>query len=107
MWAVTAESPSGAPAPAATARPDAGSGALGSVAPGVAGTRYRCASCGNLTRFDVVTTRRTRAFHHFSVGGELSVEDAELLDESVEEVSCRWCGHGRGIEVIDGGAPPG
>jgi hypothetical protein len=55
----------------------------------------------------VVTTRRTRAFHHFSVGGELSVEDTEVLDESVEEVSCRWCGHGRGIEVIDGGATPG
>ena len=27
--------------------------------------RYRCSGCGNLTRFDVVVTRRTRAFHHF------------------------------------------
>lgn len=107
MWAVTAESPSGAPAPAPQARRDPGSGPLGSGASGDAVTRYRCSACGNLTRFDVVTTRRTRAFHHFSVGGELSVEDTEVLDESVEEVSCRWCGHGRGIEVIDGGATPG
>jgi hypothetical protein len=68
-------------------------------------TRYRCAACGNLTRFNVVTTRRTSAFHHFSVGGELSVEEVEVLDESVEEVSCRWCGNGNAIEVIEDGAP--
>ena len=63
--------------------------------------RYRCASCGNLTRFDVVTDRRAKAFHHYSVGGELSVEDVEVLSESVIEVSCRWCGHGRSIEVLE------
>lgn len=68
--------------------------------------RYRCAACGNLTRFDVVTQRRTRAFHHFSVGGDLSVEDTEVLDESVEEVACRWCGHGDAIEVLAEGSPP-
>jgi len=55
-------------------------------------TRYRCTSCGNLTRFDVTTSVRTRAFHHYTVGGELSVEDVEVLDERVEEVLCRWCG---------------
>jgi hypothetical protein len=55
-------------------------------------TRYRCSACGNVTRFDVVATRRTRAFHHFSVGGELEIEDEELLEEQVESVSCRWCG---------------
>jgi hypothetical protein len=66
-------------------------------------TRYRCAACGNLTRFDVVTSRRTKAFHHYSVGGELSVEDVEVLHESVEEVSCRWCGKGTAIEVIEDG----
>jgi hypothetical protein len=56
------------------------------------GTRYRCAACGNVTRFDVTTTRRTRAFHHFTVGGDLTIEDEEVLSEVVEEVSCRWCG---------------
>ena len=44
------------------------------------------------TRFDVVASRRTRAFHHFSVGGELSIEDEEILDETIEAVTCRWCG---------------
>ncbi len=64
-------------------------------------SRYRCAACGNLTRFDVVTDRRAKAFHHYSVGGDLSVEDVEVISESVVEVSCRWCGHGRAIEVLD------
>jgi len=64
-------------------------------------TRYRCAACGNLTRFDVVTDRRTKAFHHFSVGGTLSIEDEQVLDEDVVEVRCRWCGHGRSIEVLE------
>jgi hypothetical protein len=66
-------------------------------------TRYRCTSCGNLTRFDVTTSRRTKAFHHFTVGGELSVEDEQVLAESVEEVVCRWCGSGKGVEVLEGG----
>lgn len=64
-------------------------------------TRYRCRQCGNLTRFDVTTTRRTRAFHHYTVGGELAVEDEEVLSETVEEVSCRWCGSGSAVETID------
>jgi len=69
-------------------------------------TRYRCTACGNLTRFDVVATRTTRAFHHFTVGGDLTVEDEEVLEETVESVSCRWCGNGRAVEVLDddGGA---
>ena len=66
--------------------------------------RYRCAACGNLTRFDVTTTRTTRAFHHYSVGGELELEDVEVLAETVEEVSCRWCGHGNAVEAIEPGA---
>jgi hypothetical protein len=64
-------------------------------------TRYRCAGCGNLTRFDVTTTRRTRAFHHYTVGGDLTVEDEEVLDETVEDVVCRWCGSGRAVEPYD------
>ena len=63
--------------------------------------RYRCSACGNLTRFDVTTARRTRAFHHFTVGGDLEVEDEVVLDEQVEEVACRWCGNGGSVEVLD------
>jgi hypothetical protein len=65
--------------------------------------RYRCGSCGNLTRFDVVMTRRTRAFHHYTVGGELTVEDEEVLGEEIEEVRCRWCGTSDGVEPADPG----
>ena len=62
--------------------------------------RYRCNACGNLTRFDVTLTRRTRRFHHYTVGGELTVEDEEVLSEVVEDVSCRWCGNGRSVEEL-------
>jgi hypothetical protein len=66
----------------------------------VPGTRYRCAACGNLTRFDVTVTRRTRAFHHYTVGGELTVETEQVLSEDLEDVSCRWCGSGRSVEEL-------
>lgn len=62
--------------------------------------RYRCAACGNRTRFDVTTARRSRAFHHFDLAGELTVEEEEVLEESVEQVNCRWCGTGADIEVL-------
>lgn len=64
-------------------------------------TRYRCAACGNLTRFDVTVTSTTRAFHHYTVGGDLVREDEQVLVETVEDVSCRWCGHGRDVEVLE------
>jgi DNA-directed RNA polymerase subunit RPC12/RpoP len=64
-------------------------------------TRYRCAACGNLTRFDVTVTRRTRAFHHYAIGGELTVEDEDVLSEVVEEVACRWCGSGSQVETLE------
>jgi hypothetical protein len=67
-----------------------------------AAMRYRCSGCGNLTRFDVVSSRRTRAFYHFSVGGELQIEEEEVLDARVEDVTCRWCGaSGATIEHVE------
>jgi hypothetical protein len=64
-------------------------------------TRYRCGACGNLTRFDVLGTRRTRAFHHYSIGGELTIEEEDVLEDRVEEVTCRWCGaSGDAIETL-------
>jgi hypothetical protein len=67
----------------------------------VTGTRYRCTSCGNLTRFDVTTSRRTRAYHHYTVGGELNIEDEQVLDQVVESVECRWCGAAGKVEAVD------
>ena len=73
-------------------------------------SRYRCTACGNLTRFDVTATRRTRAFWHYTVGGELSVEEEQVLDSIVESVVCRWCSaSGPAIEEVplpDDGAGP-
>lgn len=70
--------------------------------------RYRCDGCGNLTRFDVTVSQRTTAFYHFSVGGDLVVEDEEVLSREVEGVQCRWCGHGRNVvEITDAEAAPG
>jgi transposase len=53
---------------------------------------YRCDACGNKTRFDVFETKRVRGFHHFTLGGEDTVEEEEVLDRAVERVVCRWCG---------------
>jgi hypothetical protein len=63
-------------------------------------TRFRCAQCGNLTRFDVVESRRTRSFHHFTLGGELRVEEEEVLSSERERVTCRWCGSSDAIEEV-------
>lgn len=60
-------------------------------------TRYRCTNCGNLTRFDVTEAKRTRSFHHYTVGGELRVESVEVLDAAIESVECHWCGHGDAV----------
>jgi hypothetical protein len=56
------------------------------------GTRFRCRACGNLTRFDVVETRTTRSYYHFTLGGDLTVDDEEVLRRDRESVTCRWCG---------------
>ncbi|MGH9245900.1 MAG: hypothetical protein ACRD29_16595 [Acidimicrobiales bacterium] len=69
-------------------------------------SRFRCAACGNLTRFDVTVTRRTRAFHHYTLGGDVVIEDEAVLAETVDEVACRWCEHGRAIERLDAPAEP-
>jgi hypothetical protein len=49
----------------------------------------------------VVETTTVRSFHHFSLGGELTIEEAEVLEERIDEVSCRWCGHGRDVREVD------
>lgn len=61
-------------------------------------TAYRCIHCGNKTRFDVYETVRRRRFHHYTLGGELSVEEEEPLERTIEKVVCRWCDRSDGIE---------
>jgi hypothetical protein len=65
--------------------------------------QFRCSACGNLTRFDVTVSRRVKEFRHFSVGGDLTIESAEILEEQVERVECRWCSaSGEAIELRSG-----
>ena len=62
--------------------------------------RWRCGGCGNLTRFDVTRTRRTHEFWHFDLAGDHVVEDTETLAETLERVTCRWCGREDAVEVV-------
>lgn len=63
------------------------------------GHRLRCDACGNVTRFDVVATTRTRRYHHFDLGGAASVDEEEVLTHVTESVTCRWCGGSDAIRV--------
>ena len=60
---------------------------------------YRCDACGNKTRFDVFETKKVRAFQHFTLGGDVTVEEEEVLEHHVERVVCRWCGSADAIVV--------
>ena len=68
-------------------------------------TRWRCRQCGNLTRFDVTRTARTREFVHADLSGEPVVEETEVLAESVESVRCRWCDRDDTVELVPRPAP--
>jgi hypothetical protein len=63
-------------------------------------SRWRCAHCGNLTRFDVVRSSRTREFWHLDMSGAPTIEEREVLAENVEQVVCRWCGAGDRVEIV-------
>jgi len=62
--------------------------------------RWRCAGCGNLTRFDVVRTRRTAEYWHVDLAGRAQVESVQELDEKVASVTCRWCGRSDAVELV-------
>lgn len=62
--------------------------------------RWRCGHCGNLTRFDVVRSRRTREFWHVDLAGVPAIEETEVLDETIAEVRCRWCSSADSIEIV-------
>ena len=65
------------------------------------GTRYRCAACGNLTRFDVESVERVRRFWHVDLAGAGEPEEEERLEVTIASVTCRWCGSADAIEVVD------
>lgn len=63
-------------------------------------TRWRCGGCGNLTRFDVTRQRRTTEFWHFDLAGGHEVEDERTDQETVESITCRWCGRSDAVELV-------
>lgn len=63
-------------------------------------TRWRCTLCGNLTRFDVLRSSRAREYVHVDLAGEPAVEERELVEDSAEHVTCRWCGAVDQVELV-------
>jgi hypothetical protein len=63
-------------------------------------TTYRCAHCGNRTRFDVYERLERRRFMHFTLGGEAAVDEEEVLVGDTLRVVCRWCERDDAIEVV-------
>ncbi|KRV49894.1 hypothetical protein AQ490_18285 [Wenjunlia vitaminophila] len=63
-------------------------------------TRWRCTLCGNLTRFDVTRTVRAVDYVHLDLAGEPTVEEREVLEESLESVRCRWCNAVDQVELV-------
>ena len=74
---------------------------MGRAGPPSASPVYRCDGCGNKTRFDVFETKSVRAFQHFTLAGEMSVEEEEVLTRTVERVVCRWCGRSEGVVEVE------
>jgi hypothetical protein len=63
-------------------------------------TRWRCALCGNLTRFDVTRTTRVMEYVHLDLSGEARIEDREVLADQLERVRCRWCDAVDRVELV-------
>jgi rubredoxin len=62
---------------------------------------YRCRACGNRTRFDVVRTSTVREFHHFTLDGSVDVQVVDVIEDRVDSVTCRWCGHGKDVVSLE------
>jgi hypothetical protein len=63
-------------------------------------SRWRCARCGNLTRFDVTRTRQTLEYWHLDLAGDVTVAETEVLAQTLEQVRCRWCDAVDAVEVV-------
>jgi hypothetical protein len=63
-------------------------------------TRWRCTSCGNLTRFDVTRSSRVTEFVHLDLAGTSTVEERTVHSDVVEQVRCRWCDAVDRVELV-------
>jgi hypothetical protein len=64
-------------------------------------TRWRCRSCGNLTRFDVTRASRVVEFVHFDLAGTPAIEERQVITDVVEKIRCRWCDAVDSVDVVD------
>ena len=62
--------------------------------------RWRCSRCGNLTRFDVVRSTRSKQYWHFDLGGSVTIEEEAALVDDIEKVTCRWCGADDSVDEV-------
>lgn len=62
-------------------------------------TSYRCTACGNRTRFDVYDTVERRRFEHADLGGDVIVDDEQILSRTIDKVVCRWCDRSDSVEA--------
>lgn len=53
-----------------------------------------------MTRFDLVVTRRMRETHSITVAGACGPAESHLIDESIDEVRCGWCGDADAVVEI-------
>ena len=63
-------------------------------------SRFRCAHCGNLTRFTVVRSSRVQEFWHLDMAGVPVIEEREVLSEEVEKIQCRWGNASDAVELV-------
>ncbi|MSO27563.1 MAG: hypothetical protein EXQ60_05800 [Candidatus Nanopelagicales bacterium] len=63
-------------------------------------SRFRCAHCGNLTRFDVLRSAKVSEFWHVDISGTPVVEETTVLTEVIDQVRCRWCAVADRIEMV-------
>ena len=69
-------------------------------------TRRRCALCGNPTRFDGQSSTPSREFVPVTMAGEPAVEERQVA-ETIEHVTCRWCGRADEVELVPRPGLPG
>jgi hypothetical protein len=50
----------------------------------------------------VVETVRRRRYQHYTLGGEMNIDEETVLERTVESVTCRWCDRSDAIESQSG-----
>jgi hypothetical protein len=48
----------------------------------------------------VLRTTKLREYVHADLAGEQSTEEREVLDETIEHVTCRWCNAVDQVELV-------